>query len=168
MIQSMKDGCVSTVQCNSGALISPIKKRLPWAPWRRRIYLVHQIFLTLFLVVHRYLHASETVARILSSWGTIYFVPWLIRSSTWQYGAQLVTTMKLLNFCTNTWQKLHCSKKDRQIYRDTEIYQKWKTREKLRPNCICQNVTLKKYTYVHTTTFSAKLHINSVCLFTVH
>ena len=36
---------------------------------------------------------------------TIYFVPWLIRSSTWQYTAH--QKMNELNLCTNTWQNLH-------------------------------------------------------------
>ena len=31
---------------------------------------------------------NYSVAIIVSSWWTIYFVPWFIRSSTWQYGAQ--------------------------------------------------------------------------------
>ena len=34
MIQSMKDGCVFTVQCNSGALISSIKKSGSRSRWR--------------------------------------------------------------------------------------------------------------------------------------
>ena len=36
---------------------------------------------------------------------TIYFVPWLVRSRTWQYTAH--QNMKELNLCTNTWQNLH-------------------------------------------------------------
>ena len=131
MIQSMKDGCVSTVQCNSGDLIRSIKKRLPWAPWRRRIYLTPSLFplictSNILTVLFRCAQISKHEWN--SGKNCFILVDDIFRAMTHQVqymAIRSITTMKLLNLCTNTWQKLH-RKKDR--CRDTEIYQKWKTR----------------------------------------
>ena len=138
MIQSMKDGCISTVQCNAGDLIRSIKKRLPWAPWRRRIYLnlklrrvyshwfVPQNFLTVF-----YCCAQISKHEWNSGKNCFILVDDIFRAMTHQVQYMTIrcrTTMKLLNLWANTWQNLH-RKKDR--YRDTEIYQKWKPERNL-------------------------------------